>query len=303
MDDRTSFGMKITDATSIGRFACRSKTLVSLSLSGNLLDDELVKVLMVGGLNAAHTLRQLDLSHNKIGDRGARQLAVLLAPGYKLQSMDLSDNQIHANGCMHLGAHMAENTVFTSLNLRLNRCEDNGVSHLFQDLCVNRTLTTLNVSSNDLTHRCLSCLSTMLSENSTLEWLDLSSNPLFSSPKVEVDLLPAKADEPPEIEGEADATEDAVAVCVQCIKDNTALTYLDIRNCGAEKVVETAIKKAVKRRYLRSKGIPIEAYEREKVVEEIPEEEKEVEESVKAPEPEKGWEELLEEPGPELVAV
>ena len=128
----------------------------------HVIKTEPVKVLM-GGLSYGHMLTHLDLSHNKIGDRGARRLASLLDPDYCIQSLDLSDNQIHANGCMHLGAHLAENVTCQVLNLRLNRSEDNGVSHLFQDLCVNKYLKSLNISCNDLTQRCLPYISSMIS--------------------------------------------------------------------------------------------------------------------------------------------
>merc|ERR1719214_339742 len=158
------FGMKISDAQYLARNIRVSQTLVSLALPCNMIDDELVKVLM-GGLSYGHMLTWLDVSHNKIGDRGARRLASLLDPDYSL---------------MHLGAHLAENKTCQTLNLRLNRCEDNGVSHLFQDMCVNRYLKALNVSCNDLTVRCLAYLSSMISENNTLISLDLSANPLYA---------------------------------------------------------------------------------------------------------------------------
>jgi len=72
--ERAMFGMKISDAQYLARNIRVSQTLVSLSLPCNMIDDELVKVLM-GGLSFGHMLTQLDLSHNKIGDRGARRLA------------------------------------------------------------------------------------------------------------------------------------------------------------------------------------------------------------------------------------
>ena len=95
--ERAMFGMKISDAQYLARNIRVSQTLVSLSLPCNMIDDELVKVLM-GGLSYGHMLTHLDLSHNKIGDRGARRLASLLDPDYCVHSLDVSDNQIHANG-------------------------------------------------------------------------------------------------------------------------------------------------------------------------------------------------------------
>eukprot|EP00397_Hematodinium_sp_SG-2012_P024881 GEMP01025946.1.p1 GENE.GEMP01025946.1~~GEMP01025946.1.p1 ORF type:complete len:491 (+),score=116.11 GEMP01025946.1:240-1712(+) len=269
--ERAMFGMKIADAQALARHARISQTLIALSLPCNMIDDELVKVLM-SGLSFAHMLTNLDMSHNKIGDRGARRLATLLDPEYCLQSMDLSDNQIHANGCMHLGAHLAENITLESLNLRLNRCEDNGVSHLFQDLCINRCMHTLNISSNDLTQRCLSYLSSMISENSTLKTLDVSANPLFASEarwdeEEEPEIRQERAELPP-------TDPDSLAgIFVQCVISNTSLTKLDIRNTSCPSELEEKINTAVKHRYLKSKDIPIEAYE--KVIEEEVQQEEE----------------------------
>lgn len=268
--ERAMFGMKIADAQALARHARISQTLVSLALPCNMIDDELVKVMM-SGLQFAHMLTSLDLSHNKIGDRGARRLATLLDPEYCLHSMDVADNQIHANGCMHIGAHLAENSTFEILNLRLNRCEDNGVSHLFQDLCVNQQLRSLNISSNDLTQRCLSYLSSMISENGTLKKLDISANPLFATearwedeemePRPEAKELPPSDPESP------------IGVLVQCIQTNDSLLEIDVRNCNLPTEIEQKINIVVKHRYLTSKDIPIEAYDKVPQEEFIEEEE------------------------------
>lgn len=290
--ERAMFGMKISDAQYLARNVRVSQTLVSLSLPCNMIDDELVKVLM-GGLSYGHMLTQLDLSHNKIGDRGARRLASLLDPDYCLQSLDLSDNQIHANGCMHLGAHLAENVTCETVNLRLNRCEDNGVSHLFQDLCVNKHLRTLNLSCNDLTVRCLPYLNAMLGENTTLTDLDLSANPLYQAEGEEgghsdsqmagtsllqdstallVDSTALPGENAPD-----GADEDLLAgilvgghhaVFARCLVKSTSILRIDLRSCGFPADLEGRMHMAVKRRELRAKDIPIEAYERVKTKEE-----------------------------------
>jgi len=300
--ERAMFGMKISDAQYLARNVRVSQTLVSLSLPCNMVDDELVKVLM-GGLSYGHMLTNLDLSHNKIGDRGARRLASLLDPDYCLQALDLHDNLIHANGCMHLGAHLAENMTCQVLNLRLNRCEDNGVSHLFQDMCVNKYLKTLNLSCNDLTVRCLPYMNSMLSENATLTELDLSANPLHQADEegamgsggaVGSD---ATATLRPEAHGataggaaggvvsgataertlgasELELLEEGIGgvgpssplgVFARNVVHSPSLLRIDVRQCGLPPELAERICSAVKRRDLRAKGIPVEAYERSKL--------------------------------------
>jgi len=282
--ERAMFGMKISDAQYLARNVRVTQTLVSLALPCNMIDDELVKVLM-GGFAYAHMLTHLDLSHNKIGDRGARRLASLLDTDYCIQHMDLSDNQIHANGCMHLGAHLAENMTCQTFNLRLNRCEDNGVSHLFQDLCVNKYLKSLNVSCNDLTTRCLPYLSSMISENVVLTEMDLSANPLYTPSETEdgrMDGAPGDTGYTQRSEhtdgGDGKLNDDALiaeteseevlgtgpfAVFARCVMRSVGLLRVDIRQCGLPEGLASRINAVVKHRELRAKGIPVDAYERE----------------------------------------
>jgi len=336
--ERAMFGMKISDAQYLARNIRVSQTLVSLSLPCNMIDDELVKVLM-GGLSYGHMLTHLDLSHNKIGDRGARRLASLLDPDYCLQSLDLSDNQVHANGCMHLGAHLAENVTCELLNLRLNRCEDNGVSHLFQDMCVNKYLKTLNISCNDLTLRCLPYMNSMLSENSTLIELDLSANPLYTPSENEENRYPganegddgnagttskseqtalgfdsASGDTLTNVEENGIPVDEDLGgvsadspfgVFARCVIRSVALLRVDIRQTGLPQELAEKISTAVKHRELRSKGIPVDAYEASKEVHEEPPQEETVEEEAvegEAVEGEKTEEEMVKE-GEEHEAV
>jgi hypothetical protein len=302
--ERAMFGMKISDAQYLARNIRVSQTLVSLSLPCNMIDDELVKVLM-GGLSYGHMLTHLDLSHNKIGDRGSRRLASLLDPDYCIHTLDLSDNQIHANGCMHLGAHLAENLTCQVLNLRLNRCEDNGVSHLFQDMCVNKYLKSLNVSCNDLTLRCLPYMNSMIQENDSLTELDLSANPLYTPSDTE-DFQGAQGGDdgmagtsrseaalagvdsttgyPGSVDENGFPLEDdnlggismssPFGAFARNIIRSAALLRVDIRQTGLPAELAEKITTAVKHRELQSKGIPVDAYEKSKEVqEEVPQEE------------------------------
>lgn len=313
--ERAMFGMKISDAQYLARNIRVSQTLVSLSLPCNMIDDELVKVLM-GGLSYGHMLTHIDLSHNKIGDRGARRLASLLDPDYCLHALDLSDNQIHANGCMHLGAHLAENMTCQVLNLRLNRCEDNGVSHLFQDMCVNKYLKSLNISCNDLTLRCLPYMNSMIAENTTLTELDLSANPLYTPSDTEEGRYPAGEGAEDSAGGSraegaaagmdgtqmiasvdenGNAIEDEnlggismnspFGVFARSIMRSPALLRVDVRQTGLPAELAEKITTAVKHRELQSKGIPVDAYEKSKEVqEEVPAEEAVEEEAVEGEE-------------------
>ena len=75
--ERPLFGMKMTDAKIFSECMKISQSLVHLSLPGNLIDDDLISIL-IKGLVLNKTISQLDLSHNKISNSGARKIAKFL---------------------------------------------------------------------------------------------------------------------------------------------------------------------------------------------------------------------------------
>jgi Leucine-rich repeat (LRR) protein len=75
--ERPLFGMKMSDAETLKTNLRKTSSLVFLSLPGNLIDDDLVAIL-IKGLMLNKTITQLDLSHNKIGQTGARKIAKYL---------------------------------------------------------------------------------------------------------------------------------------------------------------------------------------------------------------------------------
>ena len=58
-----------------------------------MIDDDLFRMLCIGFL-LNKTLIELDLSHSRIGDHGARRFAKYLFYDETLQILNLSDNQI-----------------------------------------------------------------------------------------------------------------------------------------------------------------------------------------------------------------
>ncbi|KAF4686953.1 T-complex-associated testis-expressed protein 1 [Perkinsus olseni] len=280
--DRALFGMKINDATNLSRALRFTQTLHSLSLPHNLIDDELTKILVVG-LRSCHVLTDLDLSHNKICDRGARKISSLLSPSeeIRLSRLSLADNNIHANGAMHIGRHLAENDSLQVLSLRLNRCEDNGASHLLQSLMANSTLASLDLSSNDITIHTLPYLTPFLAENNTLATLDLSANPLYTDP---AEPTMAKEDafirnrpskrkgkvgnavaEYITVEGFEDLRvekQSIIGVFLTCLAEkNSGLQCLHLRSCRLPAILEERITKFVTRRDLLNRGLNVDAYE------------------------------------------
>ena len=69
--------MKMSDAKIFSECLRTTCSLNYLCLPGNLIDDDLISYL-IKGLMLNKTITQLDLSHNKVSNSGARKLAKFL---------------------------------------------------------------------------------------------------------------------------------------------------------------------------------------------------------------------------------
>lgn len=150
--ERMLFGMKIADATALAKAFYRADTLTTILLTGNMIDDDLLRMLM-SGLIKNSTVTCLDLSHNKITNHGTRLLSKLLGDSSVLTSLNLADNQIHAEGGRYIARGLRENDSLLYLNLKLNRLLDDGCQMLLEGLQENTCLTELNMGSNNAGNR------------------------------------------------------------------------------------------------------------------------------------------------------
>ncbi|XP_020012662.1 dynein regulatory complex subunit 5 [Castor canadensis] len=149
-------------------------TLKIFRLTRSRVDDEKSRILMRSLLDHP-VLEELDLSHNLIGDRGARGAAKLLNHS-RLRLLNLANNQIRASGAQSLAHALAHNTNLISLNLRLNCIEDEGGQALAHALQSNKCLTTLHLGGNELSEPTATLLAQVLSINTTLTSINLSCN-------------------------------------------------------------------------------------------------------------------------------
>ncbi|KAK2832615.1 hypothetical protein Q7C36_016077 [Tachysurus vachellii] len=189
-------------------------TVETLDLSGNKLGDSEVKILSAGLENphckletlklwdcgvseeycAALTsalrsnpshLRYLDLSFNKLGDSGVKNLsAVLENPHCKLDTLKLCDCGVSDKGCAALTSAMRSNpSHLRELDLSSNKLGDSGVKSLSAVLenphCKLETLRLCYCGVTD--EGCAALTSALRSNLSHLRELDLSSNNLGDS--------------------------------------------------------------------------------------------------------------------------
>ena len=61
------------------------------------------------------TLAELDLSNNKIGDSGAKELAAALHTNTSLIELKVSDNKVGDTGAMEFSAALQKNTTLLTL--------------------------------------------------------------------------------------------------------------------------------------------------------------------------------------------
>ncbi|XP_019647867.1 PREDICTED: T-complex-associated testis-expressed protein 1-like [Branchiostoma belcheri] len=150
------------------------KTLQKFHLCRSKVDDDKVRVL-ISHLLDHPSLMELDLSHNMIGDSGARAAGKLINRS-RIVKMNLCDNKIGAPGAQAIGHAVSKNTTLKCLDLRLNRLGDDGGQAICRALLKNSTLTDLNIGSNNMTEPTASILSQVLTTNTTVRTINLSCN-------------------------------------------------------------------------------------------------------------------------------
>lgn len=177
--DRSYFGVKLSDATSLGRYLESAPRLRVLSLQSNLLEDDTVSVLFRAFGKKPTSLTELDLSHNRISDAGARLIASMIGnPAVPLVKVNLADNAIYADGAGAIAQALVSNGNLQSLDLRLNRLGDAGGRSIFDALLQNNHLRELNLSCNDLETESAQALADLLEQKpeGTLMHIDLTGN-------------------------------------------------------------------------------------------------------------------------------
>ncbi|NXK46139.1 DRC5 protein, partial [Chauna torquata] len=151
---------------------CHSLKVFKLTRSN--VDDDKTR-LLVRNLLDHPSLVELNLSHNLIGDKGARAVGKLINRS-KLGILDLCNNQIHHAGAQALAQALAKNCILTSLNLRLNCLEDEGGEAMGHALLTNTTLRSIHLGSNRLSEPTAVVFSQVLAQNTTLTCINFSCN-------------------------------------------------------------------------------------------------------------------------------
>ncbi|XP_051908406.1 dynein regulatory complex subunit 5 isoform X1 [Hippocampus zosterae] len=170
------FEMAERDSETLAMALESCKTLKVVRLYESHIDDQKCK-LLAKHLVDHPSLRELNLSHNVIGDKGAKAVGKLLNSS-KLEILNLSDNIIRDVGASAIAEALFNNCTLLSLNLRINRVTDEGGQATAKALLNNSTLLHLHLGANLLTGPTAILLSEALVKNQTLKTINLSCNKL-----------------------------------------------------------------------------------------------------------------------------
>ncbi|XP_039982013.1 dynein regulatory complex subunit 5 isoform X2 [Xiphias gladius] len=170
------FEMTDRDCESLAKALKSCKTLKLLRLHQSHVEDRKCR-LLVKYLLDHPSLRELDFSHNLIGDRGARAIGKLLTRS-KLEILNMCDNDIREPGAKAIAHALSKNSTLLSLNLRLNRLRDEGGQAICKALLNNNTLCHLHLGGNEVTGPTAITFSKVLSNNNSLKSFNLSCNNL-----------------------------------------------------------------------------------------------------------------------------
>jgi hypothetical protein len=179
-DEYSQFGMRIPDLKKFCILITDLSYFLTLSLQGNLVDDEMVKWL-VPGLITNQTLRHLDLSNNRITGKGMIKICSYLVRTKALLSINLCNNLIGGDSSYALGLVLKENTKLRVMLLGMNRFDDESGGRILKMLCFNNFLDELDLSANELGEESLKFLHIALKGNNTIKKIDLRHNEMIIS--------------------------------------------------------------------------------------------------------------------------
>ncbi|KAJ3224687.1 hypothetical protein HK099_008072 [Clydaea vesicula] len=127
-------------------------------------------------LSSSTFLREINLSFNEIGDKGAMEIASYIKCDLTLEVLHLNSNNIGVEGGTAIAQALLINESLFTLNIAYNHIKDEGGMEFASMLQINKKLCTLNLSGCSLNARSIIALSTVLQNNSTMKSITLTDN-------------------------------------------------------------------------------------------------------------------------------
>ena len=124
------------------------------------------------------SLKNLDISHNKLGMEGSVALAEMLSCNKSLTELNLGSCDIPEAGLREIARDLLQNTSLKNLDISHNKLGMEGSVALAEMLSCNKSLTELNLGSCDIPEAGLREIARDLLQNTSLKKLDISHNKL-----------------------------------------------------------------------------------------------------------------------------
>ncbi|XP_059816416.1 ribonuclease inhibitor-like [Hypanus sabinus] len=170
-------GVTASGAEDLASALSTNPSLTELNLSDNKLEDSGVKLVSAALRNPECKIQKLVLWRVGLTDSGAEDLASALSTNPSLSELNLSDNKLGDSGVKQVSAAL-RNPECKIQKLRLwdVGLTDSGAEDLASALSTNPSLTELNLLSNPLTDRSVPALRRLILTLPSLERIWLAGN-------------------------------------------------------------------------------------------------------------------------------
>jgi len=168
------------DASAMALGLKDNSIITSLNLSWNFL--RIGAELIVNCIPGNHSLRELNLTGNDIGNNGVIILGNVLNKSISLQKLHLAANNVTDPGVITLSEALKENTILEELNMAANSLQ-NGAVNLVNSLKLNTTLKILDISHNKIKNAGATKIAKILANQTSLQTLYIDGNDIFEKGK------------------------------------------------------------------------------------------------------------------------
>jgi len=229
-------------------------TLNTLRITHCELNDDFM-IPLSEALSINMNIRTLDLSHNRIGNKGCGLLCDGLLINTSLTHLDMSNNEFGDAGVVYISDLLMSNISLAHLNLSRNSISTDGILALSKALQSNTTLIHLNLSYSNVNEAAAEHLSTGLKNNKTLLTLGIANCNITSAGMDSLcyGCLVNKSLKELDLRGNLFDKEGAFAL-VTALKDHKSLVRVDIgenSQMGSDGI--TVLAQALKSKFLISK--------------------------------------------------
>jgi len=151
-------------------------SLFLLILDGNNISNGEV----LGNLLNFSKAKKADLTANKLGQEGAKQLAEKLKSNKSLEELIVAINNIGCDGFVALMDAIKGNKSFKSFNFSSNGLNESVQTYLADAIKENSGLVALDLADNPLGDQCIATIFQSLNNNQSMEYLNLTKTELTS---------------------------------------------------------------------------------------------------------------------------